>query len=96
MRRDLSKYLSTPGIEEIVVHARYSYVDSLHMQTSNIDAEGMLKQDLARKIVEILMERDLIEFKTVNSTNPYEASVNVSAKIKVQPRYLKFKLDGMI
>lgn len=88
----LSKYLSSPKPEEIVVQSRYSYVDQL----SNVDVESALKNDIARKMVDILIERNLIEFKMINTTNPYGASVTISGKIKVQPPYLEFKLSGMI
>jgi len=92
----LSKYLSSPKPDEIVVQSRYSYVDQLHLENSNVDIESALKNDIARKMVDILIERNLIEFKMINTTNPYEASVTISGKIKVQPPYLEFKLSGMI
>lgn len=93
---NLSKYLSSPETEEISVQSRYSYIDQVHMKTSNIDVEGMLKYELTRKLVDALIDKGLVEFKTINTTNPYEASVTISARVKVQPPYLNFTLSGML
>jgi hypothetical protein len=93
-RTDLSKYIESPESKVISVATRYSYHDIRN--SSSIDYESMVKHEAAMMLIKQLIEEDLVEFKTANISNPMENVIEVKASIRVQSRYLKFKLEGLI
>lgn len=88
--------LKAPPIEEFQVHSRYAFTDLEHLRETSIDFNRMLREECAKKLMDTLIEKDMIEFKVENSSNPYNVAVTVTAKIKVQSPHLIFKLSGMI
>jgi hypothetical protein len=56
----------------------------------------MVKHEATMMLLKQLIEEDLIEFKTVNISNPIENVIEVKASIMVQSPYVKFKLEGLI
>jgi hypothetical protein len=93
-RIDLSKYFELPEPRIISVATRYHHYDIRNR--SSIDYGEIVKHEAVALLVRELIKEDLVEFNTRNASDPFETTVEVRASIKVYPRHLKFKLEGLI